>query len=129
MPRKFLLIWEMPQVLLALILYSILKKRITKTVDYKGSRVFFVRNFPGGISLSLIIFLNDIDSDNLKAVKHEYGHTIQSLRLGWFYLLIVGLPSVIRAVIWNHYKLEDKKYYEGFPENWADLLGGTNKTE
>ena len=76
-----------------------------------------------------MIFLNDIDLNNLRAIKHEYGHTIQSLCLGWFYLIIVGAPSVIRASIWNHYKLEDKKYYEGFPENWADLLGGVDNIE
>jgi len=128
-PRKFLLIWEMPQVLLALILYSILKKRISKTIDYKGSRIFFVKDFPGGISLSFMIFLNDTDFNNLKVIKHEYGHTIQSLWLGWLYLVIVGLPSIIRAGIWNHYRLDGKKYYEGFPENWADLLGEANKKE
>ncbi|MHB1377742.1 MAG: hypothetical protein ACYCXB_10060 [Candidatus Humimicrobiaceae bacterium] len=124
MPRKFLIIWELPQILLALILYAIMKKRIIKAIDYKDSKVFFVKDFSGGISLSFIIFLNEIDLNNLKAIKHEYGHTIQSLYLGWFYLVIVGLPSIIRASIWKHYKLEDKKYYEGFPENWADLLGG-----
>ena len=123
-PRKFFILWELPQILLALILYAIMRKRIVQAIDYKDSKVFFVRDFPGGISLSFIIFLNDIDLNNLRAIKHEYGHTIQSLRLGWFYLVIVGAPSLIRANIWNHYKLEEKKYYEGVPENWADLLGG-----
>ena len=75
------------------------------------------------------VVLDDIDLSNLRAIKHEYGHTIQSLYLGWFYLFIVGVPSIIRASIWNHYKLEDKRYYEGFPENWADLLGEVNKIE
>ena len=128
-PRKFLIIWELPQILLAIILYAIMKKRIMQAIDYKDSKVFFVKDFPGGISLSFMIFLNDIDLKNLKAIKHEYGHTIQSLYLGWFYLVIVGVPSIIRASIWKHYKLEDKKYYESFPENWADLLGGINKIE
>jgi hypothetical protein len=126
MLRKFFIPWELPQVLLALFFYAVMKKRITLASDYKSSKVFFVRGFPGGISLSFIIFLNDIDLYNLRAVKHEFGHTIQSLCLGWFYLIIVGVPSIIRSSIWNHYKLEDKKYYEGFPENWADLLGGLN---
>ena len=106
-----------------------MKKRIIQAIDYKDSKVFFVKDFPGGISLSFMIFLDDIDLNNQRAIKHEYGHTVQSLYLGWFYLVIVGVPSIIRASIWNHYKLEDKKYYEGFPENWADLLGGVNKIE
>ena len=129
MLRKLFIPWELPQLLLALILYTIMKKRIIQAIDYKDSKVFFVKDFPGGISLSFMIFLNDIDLNNLRAIKHEYGHTIQSLCLGWFYLIIVGAPSIIRASIWNHYKLEDKKYYEGFPENWADLLGGVYNIE
>jgi hypothetical protein len=127
MKRKLFILWELPQVLLALIFYAILKKRVTRTLGHKDSKVYFVKDFPGGISFSFIIFLNDIDLNNLRAIKHEYGHTIQSLWLGWFYLIIVGAPSIIRASIWNHYKLEEKKYYEGFPENWADSLGGVNK--
>jgi hypothetical protein len=129
LPRKFFILWELPQILLALILYAVLKKRLLLAIDYKDSKVFFVKDFPGGISLSFMIFLYDSDLSNLRAIKHEYGHTIQSLYLGWFYLVIVGVPSIIRASIWNHYKLEGKKYYEGFPENWADLLGGANKIE
>ncbi len=127
MARKFFILWELPQILLALILYAILIKRITLFTEYKDAKVYFVKSFPGGISLSYMIFLSDIDSGNLRAIKHEYGHTIQSLWLGWFYLLIVGVPSIIRAGIWNHYKIEEGKYYEGFPENWADWLGEANK--
>jgi len=106
-----------------------MKKRIKWAINYKDSKVFFVKAFPGGISLSFIIFLNCNDLNNQRAIKHEYGHTVQSLYLGWFYLLIVGIPSIIRVSIWNHYKLEDKRYYESYPENWADLLGGVNKIE
>jgi hypothetical protein len=126
-PRRFFILWELPQILLALILYAIIKKRIIQVIGYKDSKVYFVKDFPGGIALSFIIFLNDIDLNNKRAIKHEYGHTVQSLYLGCFYLLIVGVPSIIRASIWNHFKLWDKKYNEGFPENWADLLGRVNK--
>jgi hypothetical protein len=128
MNRKFFILWELPQVLLALIFYATLKKKkkIVQAIDYKDSKVYFIEGFPGGISLSFMIFLNDIDLTNLRAIKHEYGHTIQSLCLGWLYLIVVGVPSIIRASIWNRYKLEEEKYYESFPENWADFLGGVN---
>lgn len=82
MARKFFILWELPQILLALILYAIMKKRIIQAMDYKDSKVYFVKDFPGGISLSFMIFLNDIDLNNLRAIKHEYGHTIQPLYLG-----------------------------------------------
>jgi hypothetical protein len=124
--RKLFIMWELPQILLALMLYAILKKRIIMAVYYEDVKVYFVKDFPGGISLSFMIFLSEVDLNNLRAVKHEYGHTIQSLYLGWLYLIVVGVPSIIRASIWNRYKLEEEKYYESFPENWADFLGGVN---
>jgi hypothetical protein len=122
--RKFLILWELPQILLALSLFLILRKKITGFKLYKDSNIYLVRGFPGGVSLSFMIFLSIDEKDNLEFIKHEYGHTIQSLYLGPLYLIIVGLPSIIRAVVWNIYKLENKKYHEGFPENWADRLGG-----
>jgi hypothetical protein len=124
--RKLFIMWELPQILLALMLYAILKKRIIMAVYYEDVKVYFVKDFPGGISLSFMIFLSEVDLNNLRAVKHEYGHTIQSLYLGWLYLIVVGVPSIIRASIWNRCKLEEEKYYESFPENWADFLGGVN---
>jgi hypothetical protein len=121
--RKLFLLWEFPQLLLSLVLFAVLKKRISKTWGYRDTMVYFVRGFPGGISLSYIIFLNAIYIDYPDVVKHEYGHSRQSLILGWFYLPIVGLPSLIRSVIWNIKKLPEKNYYDKFPENWANKLG------
>ncbi|MDD5659640.1 MAG: hypothetical protein PHR39_06490 [Actinomycetota bacterium] len=40
------------------------------------------------------------------------------------YIFVVGIPSLIRAIIWNKCKLDDRRYYEGYPENWAEKLGG-----
>ena len=76
MARKIFILWELPQILLALILYAIMKKRIIQAIDYKDSKVYFVKDFPGGVSLSFMIFLDDVDLNNLRAIKHEYGHTL-----------------------------------------------------
>jgi len=66
---------------------------------YKGSIITVVKGNWGGISLGAFIF---IDTDITKAdapksnfVNHEYGHSLQSILLGPFYLLIIGLPSII----------------------------------
>jgi len=123
-PRYLLFFWEFPQLFLGLLFYIFLKPKITSRLNYRDAIVNFVNNFPGGISLSWIIFLDKKYSGNTNAVKHEYGHTLQSLYLGWFYLFVVGIPSIIRAIIWNRFKLEAIKYYGGFPENWANRLGG-----
>lgn len=125
-PRYLLLFWEFPQLVLAAIFYISLRPKINYRLDYRDAVVYFVRGFPGGISLSWIIFINENDAGNINKVRHEYGHTLQSLYLGWFYLFAVGVPSIIRASIWKKYKFESSKYYEGYPENWADRLGGAS---
>lgn len=122
--RKLFLIWELPQFLLSLAFLAAVKKNIIKTLKYRDTLVYFVSGFPGGISLSFIIFLNTRYIDYPGVIKHEYGHSRQSLMLGWFYLPVVGLPSLIRSIIWNIKKLPEKNYYNKFPENWANRLGG-----
>lgn len=43
------------------------------------------------------------------------------MMLGPLYLVLVGLWSIIRAGL-NLYR--NGQYYNGYPENWADKLGG-----
>ena len=57
---------------------------------------------------------------------HEYGHTIQSLILGPFYLVVVGVPSVVWAnfpacVRWR--KERQIPYSWFWVEKWANQLG------
>jgi hypothetical protein len=94
-----------------------------KVIDYKDSVIFFVKGFKGGISLSRYIYLNPRFENNSFILNHEYGHFIQSKLLGWFYLLLIGIPSMVRSVIWNRFGLDPKRYHKGYPENWADRLG------
>ena len=57
---------------------------------------------------------------------HEFGHTFQSLILGPFYLLIVGLPSIVWANFPAIRKMRSKKkmpYTWLFCEKWASLWG------
>ncbi len=63
-------------------------------------------------------------------LQHEYGHSIQSTRLGWRYLFTVGIASISRN-IWDrvmHRKWDNVRrcrwYYGSWPENEADELGG-----
>ena len=119
--RFFKILWEFPQFTLGMIFYLVLKKRIKDKKIINNRIVYFVAGFPGGISLSVFIFLNDSDRSE-KSIRHEYGHTIQSVYLGCLYLIAVGIPSVIRACVWNVYKPK-VDYYRAYPENWADRLG------
>jgi hypothetical protein len=105
------------------LLYLFLRKKIIAAKKVNDFNVYFVKGFPGGISLSIFIFLNEKDIEDISSVKHEYGHSLQSFYLGWFYLIIIGIPSALRSLIWNMFKLKNISYYNGYPEKWADDLG------
>ena len=56
---------------------------------------------------------------------HEYGHTIQSLILGPFYLLVIGIPSVLLAnckCFENRRRKYNRSYYSFLPEKSANVL-------
>lgn len=61
----------------------------------------------------------------LNTANHEYGHTKQSRMLGWFYLFVIGIPSIIHAAIHNH-TCRGKEYEHFYTERWADKLGGVD---
>lgn len=64
------------------------------------------------------------DSLKRKTVRHEaVGHVAQSRMLGWLYLVVIGLPSLIWAAVCQ----ERKKYYNFYTEKWADRLAGIER--
>lgn len=58
-------------------------------------------------------------SENI--IKHEQGHSKQSLILGWLYLPVIAIPSVCWFYChrWFHIK---RSYYWFFTERWANKL-------
>jgi hypothetical protein len=91
------------------------------------------------MSLSNHIFLPfEVDTDEamlintwkLDYIAHEYGHTIQSHKLGLVYLLVIGLPSLIWAGCFEKYrKKHGVSYYSFYTEKWADKLGGVERED
>jgi hypothetical protein len=71
---------------------------------------------PGAISLGLHVITNSKDT---KTLDHEYGHTVQSERWGPLYLPVIGVKSLLEVWFDN-----DGYYYDDWPENEADKLGG-----
>jgi hypothetical protein len=60
-----------------------------KVIDLKNKNI-------GAVSLGQYIFIfSDYGKDEMRIIKHEYGHTRQSHILGPLYLLVVGVPSII----------------------------------
>lgn len=80
-------------------------------------------NLKASMSLGMFLFLG---TDDERVIVHEYGHSIQSLILGPFYLPIIGIPSFIWANS-PHYIRNRKrgryKYTSFYPEKWANHLG------
>ena len=67
---------------------------------------------PWGVSFGGLAFANAYNE------KHEVGHVKQQEILGWLYLPVVAIPSLLDATI-NRANHNDQWY-----EQWADELGG-----
>ena len=69
-----LIIWQLPQVLVALIMMPFLGKlRLVEYRDYCWA--FEASNMSGGISLGCFIFLSKYSAKSKTTIAHEYGHS------------------------------------------------------
>ena len=131
-------IWEAPQKALAHIIKWIVE--VEELTDSDEDSHLYIWNFKRGLSLSNHIFLpansfrdkgpqEILDSCwHLNYVRHESGHSIQSKYLGPFYLLIIGLPSIIWAGCFSGYRQKHNiSYYSFYTERSADKLGGVKR--
>lgn len=125
--KILLFIWQLPQNLLALIL-MLASEKVIFTYNYNLDlyyRQCSIITKGSAISLGNFILSNSKLSDN--TIKHEHGHQIQSLYLGPLYLIIVGIPSILRAIYCNIFHKSAEWYFSGYPEKWADKLGGVKR--
>ena len=116
------LTWGIFQTLLGLFVFIV----------HIGDRHYFYRGAvvtewksSSGLSLGMFVFIpKDEPTDRL--LRHEYGHTVQSLMLGPLFLFIIGIPSFMWASLpaFKRRRREKKiNYYSFYPEKWADKLG------
>lgn len=131
MKEILLYIWQLPQNLLGLALLGWYKHE-KEYHRLNGRTFYYTTEMSSGISLGNYIIMNREDRED--GMKHEYGHTIQSRWLGWFYLLIIGLPSLTWNIIDRlivekivGWKRSMKIYYSMPWEHWADKLGGVKR--
>ena len=120
-----LYIWQLPQNLLGLLIIKITKANIVDVLE--ASSIYRCKsNF--GVSLGKYIILGEKFLYQPFTILHEYGHCRQSLYLGWFYLLIVGIPSFAMNILSRIFKGKfAQNYYNRFPENWADKIVGIKR--
>ena len=136
MKELLLWVWQLPQNLIGFIWTRFTKKETTWFLKGKKVRVCYAPCFKSGVSLGKYIILDPVykrisSGKQLTIVQHEHGHQKQSEYFGWFYLLLVALPSVCNWDRLFHKKWtseeREKWYYSRYPEKWADRLGGVTK--
>ena len=119
-----LYLWQLPQNLLGLLLVKILRPE--DCYEMEGELLCYASRMRGGISLGRYIILNITVKDYTgNSERHELGHARQSRMLGWFYLFVIGIPSILWAAWWNSSR--PMSYYSFYTERWADHLGGVNR--
>lgn len=121
--------WTFPQEFLGglLVLYLSGKKTFIKIGNNHYMVYMVPKLFHSAISLGSYVVLDARVSFSENTIKHEFGHSKQSLILGWLYLPVIGIPSLIRNVYSRIFKKNADWYYAHFPENWADKLGGVDR--
>lgn len=123
--KFFLYLCQLPQNLLGKIFVVISKasfhewKGNNLTVKYYVTNRF--NNGWSGVSLGDYILLSKERYVTEVNLKHEHGHQVQSKSLGWFYLVLIGIPSVIANLLHRKIKFN---YYRTPWEASADRLGG-----
>lgn len=135
MIKLLLWIWQLPQNIAGFLVVKLARATKQKMFGYE---FYTSKLFNSAVSLGNYIILDSVYLSQPKyylenTIKHENGHRKQSKILGWFYLLIVGLPSICRNIYdriahkkWDYTK-RSNWYYAGFPENWAEKLGETKR--
>lgn len=116
-----LYLWQLPQNLAGLLLLLVLNGETRHRLQ--NIRFYFLKSFPGGITLGKYII---VGTQQQLTVRHEFGHVRQSRMLGWLYLPVIGLPSLLWAVLGGMI-CPFRDYYWFYTEAWADRLGGVER--
>lgn len=132
-----LALWELPQDALGLVVLGAAQVLGDVVAVDRDKGRLFVESRSLGISLGYFVFWSRghnryFRPDSLMK-RHEYGHSFQSRWLGPLYLPLVGVPSVSRVLYGMAYRevkgTRWQSYYAGYPESWADRLGGITVAE
>lgn len=116
------LIWELPQILCGLVVKLVFCVYGSKEVETIKQGKCKIQNWglSSGVSLGWFQFTPKSASKNMNS--HEVGHSLQSLWLGPFYLLVIGIPSIIWCALYK--KLGYTNYYAFYTEKWANKISG-----
>ena len=127
--KKFLsFIWQLPQNCVGFVLARFFQCDVSffNFGDIKiNARVATAFNRSWiGVSLGDYIIIAGRRFATETTLRHERGHQIQSARLGWLYLPLIGLPSLCGNILHRFVKFD---YYKQPWEKSADKLGGVKR--
>lgn len=77
-----------------------------------------------GVSLGKYVIISKKAKITKNLINHEKGHQVQSCYLGWLYLILIGLPSLIGNIVHRFIKYD---YFATPWESTADKFGGVNR--
>ena len=107
--------WELPQTILGFLIAVILNwtNRLDWVNHKYGSTSLKLSGLFGGMSLAPFIIGDEqlIGASHNHLFQHEFGHIMQSKIWGPLYLLIIGLPSLVSAIV-NDYNTHMRKWQE-----------------
>lgn len=125
MQRALALLWQfmwgLPQNMVGGVLYACLFPKHR----HGTYRTAFVTEWSLDSGLSLGAFIFAPQGMNKALVVHEYGHTLQSLLLGPFYVPMIVVPSLVWAGLPACTRFRERRhysYYRFFCERWANRL-------
>lgn len=125
------MIWQLPQVLIGVLiaLFGICFCKDREFIPYETEKigVFELRmnmtdkfRFCFSVGPFVVTPYKCMD----ETIRHETGHSIQSLYLGPLYLVAVAIPSMIVMAYKKVFKKDAEWYHSKYPESWADKLSG-----
>ena len=129
--KALLYFWQLPQNILAILLVG-KNGRHSHSID--GVRIYYTSKIEG-LSCGNVILFNKNAPEGTWLIKHEFGHTIQSRILGWFYLPVIFVPSYMWYLYFSEKerklgaKLPYSSYYKFYTEKWANNLVGIKPKE
>lgn len=125
------LTWQLPQTLLGLFVAAISSRGLMENrrpPDVNRRYIVYIRDSRVHCVLGPFIILPlRLPIPEEEIVLHDWGHTRQSRRFGPLYLFVVSIPSLIRWSLVQLGHLSIDRYYGGWPEKHADILGGVSR--
>ena len=117
-----LFIWQLPQNIVALLI--LLFSKTEGVIAYRHYCFALKTKMPkqaGGISLGSFALISPSSAHDEETIRHELdGHTVDSKIFGPLSLLVIGLPSILHLLFYDH----RKNYYDFYTERWANNHAG-----